>query len=140
MRAMLFGLAVSGLLVAGGASAAQAPQGSPGSVGQDRAATTMQQRGVSVEEGQRADSARRGYRARSEMRGSYTGHGDRHGPNMLVMMMAMMDANGDRALSLEEVQAVHERVFRYADSDGDGNLSLEELRGFFRGGAPDDIR
>lgn len=52
----------------------------------------------------------------------------------------MMDASGDRALSLEEGQAVHERVFRYADSDGDGNLSLEELRGFFRGDAPDEDR
>ena len=29
---------------------------------------------------------------------------------MLVMMMAMTDANGDRALSLGEVQAVHERM------------------------------
>jgi hypothetical protein len=46
----------------------------------------------------------------------------------------VVDTNGDRALSLEEVQAVHARMFQYADADSDGKLTLEEVQGFFRGG------
>jgi Ca2+-binding EF-hand superfamily protein len=49
------------------------------------------------------------------------------------MMMIMMDTGGDGTLSLEEVQAVHARMFNYADSDKDGKLTLEEMQRFFRG-------
>lgn len=59
----------------------------------------------------------------------------RMGPDMMVMMMIMVDTNGDGALSLEEVQAVHARIFNYADTDDDGRLTLDELRSFFHGGA-----
>jgi hypothetical protein len=57
------------------------------------------------------------------------------GPDMMVLMMIMVDTNGDGALSLEEVQAVHARIFNYADTDDDGRLTLDELRSFFHGGA-----
>lgn len=50
------------------------------------------------------------------------------------MMIAMMDTNEDGALSLEEVQTVHERMFNMADADGNGLLILEEIRGFMAGG------
>ena len=60
------------------------------------------------------------------------------GPSMMVVMMAMMDTNGDRALSLEEVEAVHARMFSYADQDKDGKLTLEELRAFYHPGVVDD--
>ena len=56
------------------------------------------------------------------------------GPNMMVMMMAMMDTNGDSALSLDEIQAVHARMFKYADTDGDGKLTLDEMKAFMHGG------
>ena len=69
-----------------------------------------------------------------DMRG-LMGRGGRMGPDMMVMMMIMVDTNGDGALSLEEVQAVHARIFNYADADDDGRLTVEELRGFFHGGA-----
>jgi hypothetical protein len=74
------------------------------------------------------------------MMGSGMGPGMRGGgvgPGMLTMMMAMMDTNGDGALSMEEVQAVHARMFNYADSDKDGKLTRDELQGFFRPGAFD---
>lgn len=62
------------------------------------------------------------------------GQGGMGHPMMLTMMMAMMDTNGDGALSLEEVRAVHERMFGMADADGDGQLSPDEIQGFMMGG------
>jgi len=53
---------------------------------------------------------------------------------MLKMMMAMMDTNGDGALSLEEVQAVHARMFGMIDADGDGKATLDEIQSFMQGG------
>jgi hypothetical protein len=51
---------------------------------------------------------------------------------MLTLVMIMMDTDNDGALSLAEVQAVHARVFNYADGDDDGKLTLEEIQRFFR--------
>lgn len=64
--------------------------------------------------------------------GMMMGH-SRMGPRMLTIMMAIVDANGDRALSLEEVQTVHARIFKYADADNDGKLTEAELRRFLHG-------
>lgn len=61
------------------------------------------------------------------------GHGGGHGMmGGMRMMMILMDTDGDGALSLEEVQAVHERVFRAIDADGDDRVTLEEIRSFMR--------
>jgi hypothetical protein len=68
------------------------------------------------------------------MMGRGGGRTGRMGPDMTVMMMIMVDTNSDGTLSLEEVQAVHARMFNYADADDDGKLTLEEVRGFLRGG------
>ena len=54
---------------------------------------------------------------------------------MLKMMVALADTNNDGALSLEELQAVHARMFNMADGDGDGQLTVEEIQGFMQGGA-----
>jgi len=56
------------------------------------------------------------------------------GPGMMTMMMVMMDVNGDGALSMEELQAVHTRMFNYADTDKDGKLTPDEMRGVMHGG------
>jgi YVTN family beta-propeller protein len=58
------------------------------------------------------------------------------GHGMMRMMVIMMDADGDGAVSLEEFQAVHERMFKALDADGDGRVTPEELESFMRGSAP----
>jgi hypothetical protein len=53
------------------------------------------------------------------------------GPGMMRLMIILMDTNGDGALSLEEVQAVHARIFAVIDADGDERVTPEEMQGFF---------
>ncbi|WP_297973449.1 hypothetical protein [uncultured Amaricoccus sp.] len=55
------------------------------------------------------------------------------GPGMMRMMLIVMDTDGDGALSLEEVQAVHARVFTAMDADGDGRVTTEEMEVFMHG-------
>ena len=58
--------------------------------------------------------------------------------HMMMMLFALVDQDGNEALSLEEVQAVHARIFKYADADDDGSLSMEEVAAFMHGGDRDD--
>ena len=60
------------------------------------------------------------------------------GSMMPGMMIAMMDTDDNGALSLEEVQAVHERMFNMADSDDDGQVTVEEMRSMMGGGMMSD--
>ena len=53
---------------------------------------------------------------------------------MMQVLFAVVDANGDGTLSLEEVQETHARIFAHMDEDGDGQLTKGEIRDFFRGG------
>ena len=48
------------------------------------------------------------------------------------MMFVMMDTDGDGALSLEEVQSVHARIFKAIDADKNGKITLEEIQQFLR--------
>jgi Ca2+-binding EF-hand superfamily protein len=52
---------------------------------------------------------------------------------MVRMMMILMDSDGDGAVSLQEFQAGHERMFKAMDADKDGRLTLEEVQSFGRG-------
>ena len=54
-------------------------------------------------------------------------------PVMMRMMLVMLDTDGDGALSLEEVQSVHARMFKAMDVDKNGKVTLEEIQQFFRG-------
>jgi Ca2+-binding EF-hand superfamily protein len=54
---------------------------------------------------------------------------------MMPMMMAMMDTNNDGALSLEEVQAVHARMFTFIDKNKDGKVTPDEVQAAFSGGS-----
>lgn len=65
------------------------------------------------------------------------GRGMERGP-MLRIMFAIMDANGDDSLSLEEVQEFHARIFRAIDADDDGGVTQAELRGFMTGAPADE--
>ena len=47
---------------------------------------------------------------------------------MIPMIVAMMDANNDGALSLEEVQAVNARMFNFVDRNKDGKVTAEEVQ------------
>ena len=73
----------------------------------------------------------RGWRDRMEQRGGgagMMGHG-----MMMRMMMALADTDNDGSVSLQEFQAVHERMFRAMDADKDGRLTTDELQGFMAG-------
>lgn len=54
-------------------------------------------------------------------------------PMMMRMMFALMDADGDGKLSLQEFQAAHERIFKAIDANKDGFVTLEEMQNFIRG-------
>lgn len=70
---------------------------------------------------------------RSEMMGSERERGMMGRGGMMRIMLAVMDADGDGALSLEEVQEAHARIFNHVDADDDGRVTLEEMQAFFHG-------
>ncbi|TIR96961.1 MAG: EF-hand domain-containing protein, partial [Mesorhizobium sp.] len=51
----------------------------------------------------------------------------------MQVMFAIVDADGDGALSQGEVQDIVGRIFNAADEDGDGSLDLDELQSFMHG-------
>ena len=51
----------------------------------------------------------------------------------LRSIVALVDVNGDGALSLEEVEAASLRIFKAADADADGRLTIEEIGAFTEG-------
>jgi Ca2+-binding EF-hand superfamily protein len=55
------------------------------------------------------------------------------GPMMITMMFALMDADGDGKLSLQEFQAAQERIFKAMDANKDGFVTLQEMQNFMRG-------
>ena len=52
--------------------------------------------------------------------------------HMMKMMFVIADTDGDRALSFEEVSAIHKRIFDAIDADKDGKMTREELQTFMR--------
>lgn len=86
----------------------------------------------------RDDMGARGMERRSGMmRGGPFGL--RHGAHLRVMF-AIVDANGDSMLSLQEVQDFHGRVFRAVDENGDGYVGMDEVQSFWRGRSDDNPR
>ncbi len=79
-----------------------------------------------------------GMMGRGMMGGHMTGRGMMGGgamgpPIMFRMMFALMDADSDGTISLQEFQAAHERIFKAMDSNKDGKLTLEEMQAFMHG-------
>jgi len=54
-------------------------------------------------------------------------------PIMMRMMFALMDADGDGSISLQEFQAAHERIFKAMDANRDGVLTMDEIEAFMHG-------
>jgi EF hand len=54
-------------------------------------------------------------------------------PAMMQMMLALMDMDGDGAISLSEFQAAHERIFKTMEADKDGRLTIREMQVFLQG-------
>lgn len=54
-------------------------------------------------------------------------------PMMFRMIFALMDADGDGTVSLQEFQAAHERIFKAMDGNKDGKLTPEEMLAFMHG-------
>ncbi|MBY3095136.1 EF-hand domain-containing protein [Rhizobium laguerreae] len=66
----------------------------------------------------------------SGMMGSMPAMGMRR--HMMKIMFAIADADGDGALSFEEVTAIHKRVFDAVDSNKDGKVTADETQAFMR--------
>jgi hypothetical protein len=62
----------------------------------------------------------------------------RHEPMMgrrghaMKVMFAIADADGDGALSFEEVTIIHKRIFDSVDADDDGKVTADEVQAFLR--------
>jgi Ca2+-binding EF-hand superfamily protein len=70
------------------------------------------------------------------MRGGFTGGPGMMGnPIMMRMIFALIDTDGDGAISLQEFQAAHERIFKAMDTNKDGRLTFEEMQTFMHGTA-----
>jgi hypothetical protein len=112
-----------------------AAQAAPGTMGMNPQMMQMMQRMMRMQQGQ--DQAGMGMMGpgmgmmgRGMMR-----HGGMHA-GMARMAFILLDTDGDGALSLEEVQAVTERLFNAIDADDDGRVTLEEIQAFHRGTGP----
>ena len=50
----------------------------------------------------------------------------------MKVLFAIADADGDGALSFEEVTVIHKRIFDGVDADDDGKVTAEEVQAFLR--------
>jgi EF hand len=130
-------LTASALILASGISLAQAQQSTEdqqgqGMMGSDMGMTpeTMQQERMGM-----GPSMMGRHGPQSGMMGpGMRGHGGMMGHGgMLRIMFAIMDADGDGALALGEVQDIHARIFTHIDADKNGKVTPEEIQAFFRG-------
>ena len=126
MYSRLLGLTTSALILACGAT---------GAVAQSQMAPQPDQQQMQShpigQEG--ADTMRHGGMMGPMMGRGLMGGGMMGPPFMMRMIFALMDADGDGTISLQEFQAAHERIFKAMDTNRDGKLTLEEMQAFIHG-------
>ena len=122
MYTRVLGLTISALVLAYGAV---------GAIAQDRMTQQPDQQQMQSHPMGREDAGtmgQGGMMGRGMMGGGAMGP-----PIMFRMMFALMDADSDGTISLQEFQAAHERIFKAMDSNKDGKLTLEEMQAFMHG-------
>ncbi len=50
--------------------------------------------------------------------------------HMMKVIFAVVDANGDGALTFDEVTDIHRRLFNGIDANKDGRITFEEMQAF----------
>ncbi|WP_256807178.1 MULTISPECIES: EF-hand domain-containing protein [unclassified Bradyrhizobium] len=101
--------------------------------GSDQVSTPAQTTPPASQSGERQGMMGGGGMMGNAMKGRSTMGVDAMGPPIMFrMMFALMDADGDGAISLAEFQAAHERIFKAMDSNKDGKLTPEEMQAFIR--------
>lgn len=53
------------------------------------------------------------------------------GGDMMKIMFAIADTDGDGSLSFDEIVAIHKRIFNVIDANKDGQVTPEEVRAFW---------
>jgi hypothetical protein len=132
MYAHVLGVTTSALILA---------YGTVGAIAQDRMAPQPDQQQMQSHPMGQEDASTMGQGSmmgRGMMGGHMMGRGMTGGaamgpPTMFRMIFALMDADGDGTISLQEFQAAHERIFKAIDSNKDGRLTLEEMQAFMHG-------
>jgi len=93
------------------------------------ATTTSNAQTPSIPMGTPDSSARSGL---SDMTGGHMISPGMGGGYNLKMIFAIVDANGDGALSFDEIMAIHKRVFDAMDANKDGKVAPEEMQRFMQ--------
>lgn len=114
--------------------------GALGAVAQDRMSTEpsqqqMQSPSMDPDDASRMDGDMGGcMRGHGMMGRGMMGHGMMGRPPVMRIIFALIDADGDGTVSLQEFQVGHERIFKAMDTDKDGKLTQEEILMFMHGG------
>ena len=109
--------------------------GAVGVLAQDRTMPQPVQQAQSQPTGQEGS----GMMGRKDMMSGMMGHGMMGGgamgppPAFLRIIFALMDADSDGTISLQEFQAAHERIFKTMDTNKDGKLTPDEMQAFMHG-------
>jgi hypothetical protein len=150
MKTSLLTLTASAFILAGAMGVASAQETTGGQTMQQGQMMQQGQRGQRMmQQGQRGQrmmqQRRQGMMDSGKYRGRHgammrygMGRGMGHGA-MMRIVFALMDGDGDGALSRQELQEAHDRIFNHIDADNDDRVTIEEIRSFYRGArfAPD---
>jgi hypothetical protein len=125
MRTRILELTISTLILTYGVGGATA---------QDRMTPQLAQQQMQSDpmgEGGARTTGQGGMMGRGMMAGHMMGYGTMGPPHALLrVMFALMDADGDGTISLQEFQSAHERIFKGMDANRDGKLTPEEIKAF----------